>query len=117
MSAIQTKDYLAYRNNAVTNTKILVKAGPTDIRGVTVYNPGASAAFLQTFDKAATGDVTLGTTVPDEVFLIPASGQIVIEPKEKPHHSYSLGLVIAATSTAGGAAAPASNQDVLIKYL
>jgi hypothetical protein len=116
MSTLQSIDFLKKKDAAVTATKVLVKSGAVDIRGITVYNPGMATAFLQLFDAAQTADVTLGSTAFDEMFMIPAGSQIVIEPENKIYNSFALGLVYAATDTATGSNAPAVALNMVLKY-
>lgn len=115
MSANKFRDYTRYRNNAVTNTLILVRSGQGTITGLIVNNPNASEAFLQIFDAASTGAVTLGTTVCDEPIKIPASGSITLWGTEVKTY-FDNGLVIAATTTEGGSTAPASALSVVLRY-
>lgn len=105
-----------YRNNAVSNTKILVRSGPLSIKGIVVNNADASVAFLQLHDAAATDDVTLGTTVPTLGVKIAASSskEIIFDDSNK--LPLSLGLVIAATTTEVGSTATTTPLSVLILY-
>lgn len=115
MSTNKNTDTDLYRNNAVTNTKILIRAGTCSIKGWIVNNPNAAESFLQIHDAATTGDVTLGTTVPVLPIKVGANGSVVIT-----EHDYqipfSLGMVIAATTTEGGSSAPVTPVSVLILY-
>lgn len=105
-----------YRNNALTNTKILVQAGARAIAGWIVNNPNATEAFVQMFNKAATGDVTLGTTVCDIPIKVGANSSVVIKADTVPLDQFELGLVIAATTTEGGSAAPVSALSIVLWY-
>lgn len=105
----------SYRNNNVTNTKLLVRDGPTDLFGYRVINTNAAIGYLQMFNSATTGAVTLGTTVPDAVIPVPATGASVVEAGQLPIDGFPLGLVIAATTTPGGSTALVSGVDVVLK--
>lgn len=95
-----------YQNNAVGNTKYLVAAGDITLTNYFIENPDAATkGYLQLFNKASTGAVTLGTTAPDMV--------IPLEPKQKANLAgiaiqFPLGLVIAATTTATGSTTAAT---------
>lgn len=115
MSANKFRDYTRYRNHAVTNTKILIRAGSCTLRGLVINNPNASEAFLQMFDAVQTADVTLGTTVCDEPIKIPASGSITLWGNDIKTF-FDLGLVIAATTTEGGSTAPGTALSVVLRY-
>ena len=47
------------------------------LMGVSILNAIAAAEFIQLFDVATAGAVTLGTTVPDYEFSVAASSSIV----------------------------------------
>ena len=115
MSSNKFRDFSRYRNNALTNTKILVRSGPATLSGFTVNNPNGSEIFIQMFDAAATGDVTLGSTVCDEPIKVAANGSVAVFQKG-PISFFDLGLVIAATTTEGGSTAPASAVSVTLRY-
>lgn len=79
----------------------VVKGSPGQIASLAFLNTNASVSYIQVFDAATVGAVTLGTTPPKAVFGIPASGSIT-------HDLGTLGLnflngiVAAATTTATG---------------
>jgi hypothetical protein len=56
-----------------------VKASAGTFGGYYIYNPNATVAYLQVFDVASATSVTLGTTVPDMIFAIPAASAANIE--------------------------------------
>lgn len=63
-----------YRDMAADEVKSSVLSGPGNLYGWKVHNPGAVAASLHLYN-AATGDVTVGTTVPYfTIGPIPAGG-------------------------------------------
>jgi hypothetical protein len=97
-------------SGGVAAAKTAVKATPCQIHGWHIVNQNAAEAFIQVFDKAA-GDVTVGTTAPDYVIPLPASGGAVL-PLNKVGFRHDVGLVVACTTTATGAGAGAA--DVLM---
>lgn len=58
---------------SVTGTKAQVSAVPVNIGAYHILNNAAAISYVQCFYKLAT-DVTVGTTVPDVVIPLPASG-------------------------------------------
>jgi hypothetical protein len=62
---------------AVTGTKAEVSAVPVDIGGYHILNNAAAISYVQVFYKLA-ADVTVGTTAPDFVIPLPASGGATI---------------------------------------
>lgn len=82
---------------AVVGAKTAVKATPCQVHGWQIVNQTAAEAFVQVFDKAV-GDVTVGTTVPDYVIPLPASGGAVL-PADTIGFRHDIGLVIACTTS------------------
>lgn len=102
----------SYVPNAQTSllaTVASVKSNAAGLLGmVQCYNPNASAAFVQIFDAATAGSVTLGTTPPTLSIGIPAttsSGPIMMSPIGI---EFRNGIQVAATTTATGNTAPGS---------
>ena len=58
---------------AAVTTAVQVSAVPVDIGAYQILNTTAAIAYIQVFYKLA-ADVTLGTTAPDFVIPLPASG-------------------------------------------
>lgn len=54
------------------NTAQAMKAAPGYLHKLTVMNPNTAQAFIQLFD-AATSAVTVGSTTPDYVVVVPAN--------------------------------------------
>ncbi len=105
----------SYENPAVSETKILVYSGKMNLYGMRVENNHTADVYLQIFDKAAAGDVTLGTTVATKTYLLPASGGIIIDPHRAIKH-FQNGLVMAVTSTRTGSSAPGAAALVELQY-
>lgn len=80
-------------NAAVAATKVVVNSRECLIHGLVVVNQTAAEAFLQVFD-ALTANVTVGTTAPDWVIPIPASGGVVI-PLSSVGFQHLKGVIIA----------------------
>lgn len=85
-------------------------AAPSLIRGaasllttLSGLNPNAAISYLQVFDSATAGAVTVGTTVPNFVIPFPANG---VNAPLTDRLEFFNGIVIAATTTPGGAVAP-----------
>lgn len=104
---------MAYPSRQNFKDKTLIGAGGQRLHGVEVVNGDAAVRYIQCFDKAATGDVTLGTTVPD--FVIPLNSNAVaalehIGPFGDGVRFY-LGLVVAVTTTATGSTLATANAE------
>jgi hypothetical protein len=89
----------------LTNTKVAVKASAGTFAGYMLYNPSASASYVQVFDVAS-GSVTLGTTPPTYVIGLPAGAAANVEFKVGIPHATA--ITLAATATATGSTAPAT---------
>jgi hypothetical protein len=103
-----------YFNAAAGETKYLVASGAVVLTDYFVENPDPAAkAYLQFFNAASAGAVTLGTTTPVRSIGLSAgekanlSGLALVFP---------LGLVVAGTTTATGASAPATGLVVNLGY-
>lgn len=88
------------RNLAGTVTAVKSSA-PTTLFGVSVVNTTGASAYIQLFDVATAGAVTLGTTTPDLQLLVPtASSQNFLF--TEPGILFSNGLQAASTTAAEG---------------
>lgn len=94
-----------YYNTALNATKAAVVAVPLSIYGWQINNPNGAFSYVQMFNKL-TANVTVGTTVPDFVIGIPANGSVTI--LNALGIDFSIGLVVAATTTFGGSTNPAT---------
>jgi hypothetical protein len=102
-----------YYNAALLATKAVVKASPATLYGWQIHNTTAAVMYVQIFNKL-TAAVTVGTTVPDMAFGLAASG--VLNSTLPIGIDLSIGLVVAATTTAGGLTAPATGAVVTLFY-
>lgn len=90
---------LPFANDAVSNTKVTMKAGRGQLFALKLVNTTAATAYLQLFDKAA-ADVTVGTTAPDFFFRLAANESVVISTAFP--YAFANGLVLAGTTTSTG---------------
>lgn len=89
-----------YFNCDVTGSDVLVQTGETLVYSIDLHNGAAAVGFFLMFDAAAVADVTIGTTLPDYVLGMIASGN-ASQSFPKPLHFIN-GLVIAALTTISG---------------
>ena len=101
--------------NAAHIALAAVKATSGRLFGYRIFNPNATVAFVQVFNAATTGSVTLGTTVPIEVYPIPPGA--TLDGQVDFSYNYSAGIVIAATTTANGSTAVGTGLVVNLRYV
>lgn len=89
----------------IAGTVLMLHSRPAHVHGIKFVNEGAGARFLQVFDAAAAGDVTLGTTAPDVLLVAGVNG---VDKIEVPI-SFTKGVAVAATTTALGSTGAAAN--------
>jgi hypothetical protein len=80
------------------------------LNGLSIINNQAAAIFVQIFDVATAGAVTLGTTVPNLEFNLAANATLV--PNLGPGMRFRTGLQMASTTLEGGAVASAAGVMV-----
>lgn len=106
--------FSVYSNTALTNTVVSVKSSAAQIAGWALHNPSAATTYLQFFNAATAGAVTLGSTTPTFVMALAAGasanliGACGID--------FASGIQIAATTTATGSTAPATAMVVAVIY-
>ena len=83
------------------STVIVGGINPIDIAIAELANTTAAIAYLQVFWKAA-ADVTLGTTAPDVVIGLPASGGAVLHFEGEGWHTGGTAWSFAGTTTRTG---------------
>lgn len=86
-----------------SGAKTLIKGSAGNLFGMFFQNNTAVASFIQFFDAATVGAVTLGTTAPVWAAPIPASGILLIPVGHFALKNFASGIVFAATSTLQGA--------------
>lgn len=101
---------------SLSNTPTLVFAGQGNTYAFFVENNSAVDIFIQMFNKAAAVDVTLGTTVPDQTFRIPASAGFGKDANDSPLLGFDKGLVVAVSSSRTGSGAPSSPATATFWY-
>lgn len=103
--ASTTGGYTPTRTSLSTTVTALKSSAQGKLGGWSIYNPNNLVAFVQVFNVATFGAVTLGTTVPVLTFGIPPFGA-AIGNAGAPGIDFSAGIQIAATTTATGNTAP-----------
>lgn len=105
----------AFNNAAVTATAVLVKGSPViQLISINASNPNTSAVYVQVFDAATAGAVTLGTTAPTFWYAIPAGGVLDKDPVAP--YVFASGIVVAVTTTPTGNTAPSSAVPISLLY-
>jgi len=92
---------------SLTNSVVTVKSSKMPLIYYSCYNPNGSDVYIQLFDKASSGTVTLGMTVANRVVLAPALSDTGPQQLTPPFAAKN-GLQIAATTSPSGSAAPAA---------
>lgn len=101
----QNYDYLTIPLIALSNTAQTVKASPGTLLGYSCVNPNVAAVFIQVYDSI--GVIVVGTTVPRFNFRVaPTSSTGFVQPQVQGAYYAAAGLQAAATTLAGGSAAP-----------
>lgn len=109
VTAVQAQflDWFVLPILSLTNSVQTVKSIAGPWLGYNCYNPNAAQAWVQIFDAATSGAVTLGTTPPNRTIpLAPSTttGQQV----PSPPYSVLNGMQVAATTTQNGSTAPSA---------
>lgn len=106
----------AFRNTAVTNTAVAVKATAGQVWGWNIINPNATPVYLKVYDTAAAG-VTVGVTTVVKTLMIPGMGSVFQEPNVAQLIN-STAIAIACTTglADADAVAPGAAVHVEIKY-
>lgn len=107
-----------FRNAAVTNTAVAIKASAGKLHGYNLYNPNASLAFVHFYDVAA-ASVTVGTTTPIRSVALPstANGTIGIDREITLGVAFATAISVAASTTATGGTAPGTALVVNAEYI
>lgn len=111
--ALEFQETALGTGTALAGTVVKASAGTTYL--IEVDNTAnAAVTYLKCYHAVAA--ITVGTTVPDEIHLIPGLTKIDILPVGG--KAFALGLQVAATTTAAlaGTTAPASSTIVRIVY-
>jgi hypothetical protein len=81
------------RNTSVTVADIDAYSNPCTLTGWNIINSNSYAVYLKFYNNTA-ANVTVGTTVPTKVLMLPANGSIV---NDGANHVFTTGICIAAT--------------------
>ena len=113
----------AYGSSTLTNTAVLLVAnttqwGPTggpyiNLSYYNLANPNSSLAYVQFFDSATSGAVTVGTTTPAFWIAVPANGGC-IDTSTLIDYQFKAGIVVASTTTPTGSTANSSATPITI---
>lgn len=98
---------------ALTSTAQAIKASAGQLYGYFIYNPNATAIFVQ-FYNVAQASVTVGTTNPLFMLTIPPASAANL--MGTMGISFSTAMSWSATSTAGGNGSPATALDAVCWY-
>ena len=109
--------YLAWggtTNAKLTSTAVAVNASPRTLTGIYIDNSANTAiTYVQVFNVASTG-VTLGTTVPTDIFQVPAGGYL--DDRQMTGVVLATAVSAAATTTPTGSSAPGTAIGVTLYY-
>lgn len=95
---------------AGTVTSVKSSAAGT-LAGWYIFNPAATVCYIQIFDVATAGAVTLGTTVPTRSMGLPIGSAANI-PAVAPGIAFANGIQVASTTTATGSTPCGTGSDV-----
>lgn len=109
-----------YTDTAMGNTVDAVKASSTSLYQVVIDNSGngGAAAYVKLYNLAS-GSVTIGTTVPDEVIFVPG-GAIITQSfytKSAPGKTFGTALTAACVTTGGTAGTVAPSNPVIASII
>lgn len=96
-------------------TPLVVKSGPGTLAALSIINGSAAAAYVQVFDAASAGAVTLGTTEPVLQQLVAAGAQVSV-PIAAAGMSFQSGLFVASTTAEKGSVASAAGVVAYAQY-
>jgi hypothetical protein len=108
-----TSGGLSFKSAQTGATATAIKASAGQLYGYDLYNNNSTQAYVQIFNVAS-GSVTLGTTVPDMVIVIPANGGRNVEYNNG--IAFSTAISYACTTTRTGSSAMANAIDVNFFY-
>lgn len=107
-----------FRDPAVTNTAVAIKASAGKLHWYNLYNPNASLAYVHFYNVAA-ASVTVGTTTPAISIALPstANGTIALESYNGIGLDFATAISVAASTTATGGVAPGTALMVNAGYI
>lgn len=101
------------KNGLTNSASSVVSSTAAVLSSYYVYNPNSSVAYVQIFDVATAGGVTVGTTTPKWSIGIPATSAANLT---NMHLSFANGVQVAATTSATGSTAPSTALDCNFGY-
>ena len=110
-AAAQVQGASTYTNPALTATLVVAQATPGTLVYWNISNPNSSLVYVQFFDAAATGGITLGSTAPKLSIAVPPTNGVT-DGVSVPGIAFQKGVVIAVTTTANGASAPGTVSNI-----
>lgn len=106
---------ILYTNTDSTGTKDAVKASSAVIYAIDVDNAANASAVYTKLWNTASGSVTVGTTAPDMVILVPASTRISIPIPSGV--TFGTAITVATVTTAGTAGTTDPTSDVIVRLV
>lgn len=105
-----------YHDTDIGATKVSIDATSGNIHAITIDNTGnaAEATFLKLWNVAS-GSVTVGTTAPDYVFMVPAATKVTIVFSSA--IAYDTALTVACVTTAGTAGTTDPTSSVVLDLI
>ncbi len=101
--------------SALSSTKTAIKASAGNLYGWHFYNSNNSVVYIQIFNKT-TANVTVGSTAPDFVLVLPQGG-FLDDPSLAYPYGFSNALTVAATTTPSGSTAPTNAINCTFFYI
>ncbi len=115
LSPLSGQGWPSTYSGSIGATLTAVKASSAGtLGGWYIYNSNTSVAYVQIFDAATTGAVTLGTTAPKLSLGIPAGGAANMELTNG--IKFANGIIIAVTTTRAGSTGPTNTVDINLPY-
>jgi hypothetical protein len=102
---------------ALAETPVQLFIGRGNLYGFLSEDNSGSDVFIQMFDAADVGDITLGVTVADMTCRVPASGKFGKDANDTPFKFFSKGCVVVVTSTRTGSGAPGAPSTSSFWYM
>lgn len=107
-----------WKKRNLDETVTVIKAAPGRLHNLVIENTQGAIAWVQVFDAAVAGDVTLGTTEPDFEFQVPATtGAARLSFPGDAHLPFETGIAIASTTADKGAAGSADGVLAYATYI
>jgi hypothetical protein len=104
----------SFRNAAVTNTPVQVRAGGGRTHMYHFGNPNSTIVFVHIYNALA-ANVTVGTTTPVASYMVAANS--ALDGFWPNSFNYGTGITVAVTTTAAGSTAPAAGTLVVLGYV